>query len=58
MTEDKELEQMLVRAQTIVKKAKITDNDLKVEAFRYALNYMWAKKYGTASKRASKKPKK
>ncbi len=57
MTEETELEQILAKAQAIVKKANITDKEMKVEAFRYALNFLWAKKYGSASKKRSNKSK-
>ncbi|HSX53272.1 MAG TPA: hypothetical protein VLF90_02805 [Patescibacteria group bacterium] len=57
MVEDTELVQMLAKAQEAVKKAKITDKDLKVEAYKYALNFLWAKKYGSESKKTGKKAK-
>ncbi len=58
MADSIELEQMLSTAQDAVKKAKITDKDLKIEAFKYALNFLWAKKYGSASKKRTKSAKK
>ncbi len=54
MSEINDLEDVIKTASQAVNNANLTDKDQKLEAFKYALNHLWAVRHGNA-KKAKKK---